>query len=69
MEYRTFEIVHCDNCGAEYVVFNDDPKESEKMHGVCTTCFMPMEVSNPYYFYQQEKNKCSERKRKNLQSR
>lgn len=47
---NTYINVHCDNCGAEYVVFDTDPNIQE-LHRVCDTCFMPMCVRNDYYYW------------------
>ena len=43
------EIVVCDNCGAKYYTSDDSEWKSKYMHRVCDTCFMPMEVKNPFY--------------------
>jgi hypothetical protein len=43
-----FEIVKCDNCGAEYVAFDTDNNEEPFWHRVCDTCYMTMKVKNPF---------------------
>lgn len=43
------EIVECDNCGEHKAVFRDDPFTDKVIHGVCTTCGLPMTVNNPWY--------------------
>lgn len=45
----THKIVKCDNCGAEYIAFDTDPYEGPYCHRVCDTCYMPMNVKNPFY--------------------
>lgn len=40
--------VYCDNCGAPYYT-TDDYSIFKTMHGVCLTCFLPMEIQNPFY--------------------
>lgn len=49
----TYIEVHCDNCGAEYIVFDTDPNLPE-LHRVCDTCFMQMCVRNDYYCWRLE---------------
>jgi hypothetical protein len=50
----TYIMVNCDNCGAEYILFDTDP-DVPVIHGVCTTCFLPMQVKNHYYFWRRHK--------------
>lgn len=42
------EVVYCDNCGARYYT-KDGDSIFKTMHGVCSTCFLPMEIQNPFY--------------------
>lgn len=44
-----YEIVKCDNCGAEYITFDTDENKWPFWHRVCDTCYMPMKVKNPFY--------------------
>lgn len=44
-------FVECDNCGARYFVSETDKPVLDGrhfLHRVCDTCFMPMEVKNPF---------------------
>lgn len=45
----THKIVKCDNCGAEYVAFDTDDNKGPYYHRVCDTCYMSMNVKNPFY--------------------
>ena len=54
MIFNLYKKVFCDNCGEQYLVNKLDPFEDKFIHSVCTTCFMPMKVKNP--FYQDNKN-------------
>lgn len=43
--------VYCDNCGAEYALFDRYPfgcLTTEYCHNICSTCFMPMTIKNPW---------------------
>lgn len=44
-----YEIVKCDNCGAEYITFDTDENKGPFWHRVCDTCYLPMKVKNPFY--------------------
>ena len=53
MHYRD---VACPNCGTVYGVgYSDVPHCVEKIHRICDTCMMPIEVKNPWN--DKEKNK------------
>lgn len=44
-------FVECDNCGDRYFVSETDKPVLDGrhfLHRVCDTCFMPMEVKNPF---------------------
>lgn len=41
--------VTCPNCGTVYGVgYSDVPHCIEKIHRICDTCMMPIEVKNPW---------------------
>ena len=44
-----YRDVACPNCGTVYVVgYSDVPHSVEKIHRICDTCMMPIEVKNPW---------------------
>ena len=46
---KFFYTVLCDNCGAKYFMFEKDAPKERTLHAVCRTCYMPMEVKNPWF--------------------
>lgn len=44
-----YQFVECDNCGALYYLYADNTPDFPKLHTVCTICFMPMEIVNPFH--------------------
>ena len=41
--------VTCPNCGTVYAVgYSAVPHSVEKIHRICDTCMMPIEVKNPW---------------------
>lgn len=51
-----YEVVQCPYCGVEYATFSEY-NEYPKIHTVCSTCFMPIEIDNPFYNDLPEKEK------------
>ena len=44
-----YRDVTCPNCGAVYAVgYSDVPHSVDKIHRICDTCMMPIEVKNPW---------------------
>lgn len=49
MNHMKYVLVECDNCGALYYLYDDATPRLPVLHNVCTECFLPMEIVNPFY--------------------
>ena len=48
-EMMNYRDVACPNCGTVYGVgYSDVPHSVDKIHRICDTCMMPIEVKNPW---------------------